>query len=228
MIPQLDSRLQGIREMLLAHHHAGAGSPTAVRGSEREAVVRDFLLRVFPAPFRFGTGSITDSTGAASGQLDVVVEWPFLASFPTVGSDARLYLAESAAVVLEVKSNLTKQWGEVKSAVSNVWPLRRKWRGHLAFEGGRLRLADNSESRIPYVAVGFEGDSDSAKLNERIQKSPESERPDAALVLESCAYVGQSGLLDGTPGLFAFCADMSYFVRNVILADPMLEGYLRV
>ena len=48
-----------------------------------------------PPIYRFGTGDATDSTGNKSGQLDVVVEYPFSPSLPVVGTgQSRLYLAE--------------------------------------------------------------------------------------------------------------------------------------
>lgn len=74
----LAARLEGIQKILMAHHGAGALFPTAAKGSERETLVREFLERVFPPPFRFGAGAIADSAGTLSGQLDVVVEFPFL------------------------------------------------------------------------------------------------------------------------------------------------------
>ena len=48
--------------------------PNASKGSERERFVSDYLQTLFPLPYRFGSGAITDATGALSGQLDVVVE----------------------------------------------------------------------------------------------------------------------------------------------------------
>jgi hypothetical protein len=44
-----------------------------------------------------------------SGALDIVVEFPFLPSFPAPGGDERLYLAESVALAIEVKSDLCAQ-----------------------------------------------------------------------------------------------------------------------
>jgi len=46
-----------------------------------------------------------------SGQLDIIVEWPFFASFPAPLGTQRLYLAEAIAFVIEVKSDLRSQVG---------------------------------------------------------------------------------------------------------------------
>ena len=51
-------RLDGICRILKCHHEAGSLLPNAVKGSERETVVREFLSKVFPAPFRFGNGAV--------------------------------------------------------------------------------------------------------------------------------------------------------------------------
>ena len=94
--------------------------PSVSKGSEREAFVRDFLQLVFPSPFRFGSGAVIDSDGNSSGQIDIVVEYLFLPSFPMPGGTDRLYLAESVAVALEVKSNVSTQWKEVEHSAASM------------------------------------------------------------------------------------------------------------
>lgn len=127
-IPEpLKQRLAGLRHILLAHHEAGALLPSATKGSERETVVRDLLEKCLPPTFRIGRGAITDVEGSMSGQIDVVVEYPFLPSFPTPGADDRLYLADSTALALEIKSNLESQWEQVGDTAAQVAPLKRKW-----------------------------------------------------------------------------------------------------
>ena len=96
----LQQRLAGIRQMLIGAHRAGASMSSASKGGERESFLDGFLAEMFPPPFRFGTGDATDSSGHRSGQLDVVVELPFLPSIPIPGSANRLYLAEGVGAVL--------------------------------------------------------------------------------------------------------------------------------
>jgi hypothetical protein len=225
---QLKARLAGIRSILLAHHKAGSLLPSASKGSERETLVREFLEKVFPLPFRFGSGAISDAAGLASGQLDIVVEWPFCASFPTPGGSERLYLAESVAFVIGVKSDLAGQWSQVEESVAKVWPLRRRWRGHFTVDSEvGISTVPASESRIPYAVVGFSGYKTSDVLAHRLSETPQERRPDVALVIESGAYVGWNGInVADDEGLFAFCSDGAYFVRNVITADPDLAMYL--
>jgi hypothetical protein len=64
---------------------------------------------VLPPIYRFGTGVITDVGGNLTGQVDIVMEFPLTASFPMPAGKQRLYLAESVAAVIEVKSNLSQE-----------------------------------------------------------------------------------------------------------------------
>jgi hypothetical protein len=224
---ELHERLEGIRQILMAHHAAGKRLPTAAKGSERETLVREFLGRVFPSPFRFGTGAIIDSDGRTSGQIDVVAEFPFFPSFPTPGAVERLYLAESVSFALEVKSNLAGQWDEVETTAKAVLPLRRRWSGHLGLERDRLQLASASTSRIPFVAIGFTGPKNVETLERRLCETNDSRRPDGALVLQSGVYVSLLTNIraTGAYGLFAFCADAARFATNVLTAHPDFTNY---
>jgi hypothetical protein len=58
---QVKVRLKGIQDILMAHHRATQLLPNAAKGDEREVLVREFLEKVFPAPYRFGSGAITDA-----------------------------------------------------------------------------------------------------------------------------------------------------------------------
>lgn len=106
-------RLAGIQQILMGVHQASSSMSSATSGQERAAFIDQFLSQAFPSPFRFGTGDATDTAGVRSGQLDVVVEFPFMPSLPlTGGGNSRLYLAESVAAVIEVKSNVAAQWNQ--------------------------------------------------------------------------------------------------------------------
>lgn len=228
----LTVRLEGIRKILVAHRDAGAALPSATKGSEREILIREFLASVFPSPFRFGSGSIVDASGAQSGQLDVVVEFPFLPSFPTPGAPERLYLADSVAAVLEVKSDLTPQWGELESTVSKVLALRRRWLGHqeVGVRGGIL-LRGATTSRIPVMGVAYKGPTTAEALQERLERTDEANRPDGLFVVESGAYSGcqlspSTRPGTGAAGMLAFALDLGWLARNVASAEPDVSRYL--
>ncbi len=123
---------------------------SATKGQERETFVTSFLSEVFPTPFRFGTGDVTDVHGAKSGQLDVVIEYPFSPSLPIVGSAmTRLYLAESVAAVIEVKSNVASQWEEALKTARALRPINRSF-------GAAMTMGPMFE-HIPLFVVGYTG-----------------------------------------------------------------------
>jgi hypothetical protein len=155
----------------------------------------------------------------------VIVEWPFFASFPAPLGINRLYLAESTAFVIEVKSNLSSQWGEVESTARQLHPLRRLWKAHIALNpaGTDFDFRGPSEpSRIAFVAVGFSGYQTGEKLKLKLRGTPEEARPDAALVVESGAYASWRFDAEGELGLFAFCLDCSHLMREILFAEPNL------
>jgi hypothetical protein len=167
-----------------------------------------------------------------SGQLDIVVEFPFFPSFPTPGGEERLYLAESVAFVIEIKSDLATQWGQVEQAAEKVRRLRRSWTSQMTFKNGAECLSaavggGAITSPIPFLALGFVGYDTVQGLEQRLRSTPEEKRPDAALVLETGTYVGSAvdarGL--GAAGLFAFCTEAASLVSNVLTACPDFRGY---
>ncbi|MDW3094715.1 MAG: DUF6602 domain-containing protein [Gammaproteobacteria bacterium] len=121
-------RLAGIQTILNGVYQANATMSSCTKGGEREAFIDEFLSKVLPPVYRFGTGEATDSSGNKSGQLDVVVEYPFSPTLPTVGNiQSRLYLAESVAAVIEVKSDISSQWEQACSTASQLAPLKRNF-----------------------------------------------------------------------------------------------------
>ena len=116
------------------------------RGTERETFIDSFLPQVLTPQYRFGSGDATDQNNLRSGQLDVVVEYPFVPSLPIVGSHRpRLYLAEGIAAVIEVKSNIADQWSEVTGTMSRLSPLRRQYGGVVALALKRLLISRCSQ-----------------------------------------------------------------------------------
>ncbi|WP_313041643.1 DUF6602 domain-containing protein [Sphingobium yanoikuyae] len=143
-------RLTGLQSILNGVHQSSVGLSSATIGQER-AFVDEFLSKVLPPIYRFGTGDATDAAGAKSGQLDVVVEYPFAPSLPMVGAgQSRLYLAESAAAVIEVKSNLSNQWNDAVNTAKALAPLKRSFGATMSFGAG-------PQPQIPMFAVGYTG-----------------------------------------------------------------------
>lgn len=123
----LNNRIESIYQALDIAYSGGAGMSSASKGNERELVVDTLLHNVFPPHYRFSSGDIIDSYGNQTGQVDVVLEQPRSYSFPLLTGGPRLYLAESVATVIEVKSNLSSQWNEVLSTSEKVAKIKRKF-----------------------------------------------------------------------------------------------------
>ena len=181
--PHLDERLRGIQAILNGVHLASGPLSNSSKGREREAFIDQFLSQVYPTPFRFGSGDITDKTGKRTGQLDVVVEYPFSPSLPIVGtSSTRLYLAEGVAAVIEVKSDVSAQWDEVIASAKRLQPIRREIHSTMS-------LGAPPGSQIPLFAVGYKGWKDVETVKRKLD-------PDLV-----------QGILVIDPGVFASTAE---------------------
>jgi hypothetical protein len=212
------ARLTGIQQQLIAHHKGGHGLPSATIGNEREILIREFLSKVFPNSFRFGTGCITDSNNNLSGQVDVVIEMPFGPSFPMPAGIDRLYLAESVGAIVEVKSNLSAQWGQVTSTVRQVRPLERKITSYMSFGGPSIK-------KIPIYAIGYVGYSSIESLVKKMSETEPDEKPDAALVIEGGFYYGLGLEATGPLALYALIASLNKTLCNLQAANFDLLNY---
>lgn len=174
----LVERLAGIQKALLGLYESGSGMSAASRGREREVFIDQFLKRVMPPGYRFGTGDAIDTFGHQSGQLDLVVEFTFVPSLPVPAGEPRLYLAEGIAAVIEVKSNIAKQWEEVAATSAALRKLRR------VFEAPGFTPHGPPAPQIPLFAVGYAGwkelDTVKEKANEGVV--------DAILVIENALF----------------------------------------
>lgn len=170
----LTDRLAGIQQALMGIYSSGAGMSSCSKGNERELFINLFLKEVFPPGFRFGSGDALDSNGNKSGQLDVVVEFLFVPSVPTLVSGPRLYLAEGVAAVVEVKSNVASQWEEVVSTANELSKLERM------FQPPGFTPYGPPSPRIPIFAVGYKG----WKTMEKVKEKANSGIVDGVLVIE--------------------------------------------
>jgi hypothetical protein len=146
----LVQRLAGIQQILMGVYRAGVPMSSATKGQERAAFVDQFLAEVFPRPHRFGSGDATDRSGARSGQLDVVVEYPFCPTLPLGAGASRLYLAEGVAAVVEVKSNVAAQWSEILDTSNQLSTLTRAF-------GATMVIGRAPGARIPLFVAGYSG-----------------------------------------------------------------------
>jgi len=219
----LKERLVGIQAILSGVHRSGAGLTSATKGAERAVFLDGLLSAVLPAPFRFGTGDAIDQAGRRSGQLDVVVENAFCPSLPLApGSPLRLYLAESIAAVIEVKSDIASQWDEVRRTAAALAPLRRELRGH-------SYVGQAPTSRIPFFAVGYSGWSKAETVESKLQG--EAAPIDGVLVVEPGTYVAGpafGGLRDSGPeALWAFICCLHRATNGIKQNTPDPYKYIQ-
>jgi hypothetical protein len=185
----------------MAAFFAGSSMSAASKGREREIFVNDFLKNIMPPIYRFGTGDITDSSGRKSGQVDVVIEYPFGPSLPALGdSQVRLYVAETAAAVIEVKSDLAGQWDEVVATANKVKSLSRNF-------GATMTMGMAAGPQIPVVAVGFRGWNKLETVQKKLQENPSV---DAALVIENRIFAASQPMAGYAVGDGALWSMISY------------------
>lgn len=221
VIGTLASRMSGIQGSLMAQYEGGMSMASAAKGSEREVFLREYLQKVFPAHNRFSSGVIIDSRGKQTGQIDIAIEQPFSPSFPMPGSDSsRLLLAESVAAVIEVKSDVAKQWDQACRTTTKVRPLKRQY-------GAMMGFGNAPTAGIPCIAVGYKGFGDVAATEERLSKTDESSRPNAVLSIETGAFVGGGISASGWAGIYALCTYLNICMRSIASASVDMLSYVR-
>ena len=120
----------------------------------------------------------------------MVIEYPWVPSLPVVGSSKpRLYLAEGIASVIEVKSNVATQWGEVLGTANKLAPLKRKY-------GSGIVSGANPLDRVPLFAVGYVGWSNIQTLKQHLTQGP----VDGILVINPGLFVSSQnfGAIEAT------------------------------
>ncbi|MCH7568739.1 MAG: hypothetical protein IIA87_04935 [Nanoarchaeota archaeon] len=83
----------------------GIGGHAGTTGTNREELIKDFLIDLLPKYFQYGKGIIIDGKGNKSNQQDIIIYSPFISIFSEKSS---FYPLDSVSSVIEVKSNLNK------------------------------------------------------------------------------------------------------------------------
>lgn len=188
------NRLQALLDFFSAMDAGGRTLSSAMKGLERELFIHYALSHIIAPPFRIGSGDITDLSGERSGQLDIVIEYGNSISFPLVCAvhTPRLYLAEGVCAVIEVKSDLQRQWKEVLDSHRRLQFIRRTYADWASY--GKM------PQHIPHFAVGYRG----WKTSETLQKKLEESGIEGLLVLEKGLFCGTKYREEGPASLYAF------------------------
>ena len=210
-------RLSGVQPYLMAAYESGKSLSRNNKGFERELFLNNFLQEILPPLYRVGSGEITDRNGIISGQLDTVVEYPYLPSFPLLNIDKpRLYLADSVAVVLEIKSDMTRQWPEIIETSNKLKALNRATDFHktastIGFSNSSPPPSTSRE-KIPLIAIGFKGWKSKGLRREQLVRKLVESGADAILLIDSSTYIARpDGELSFSiaKGCFAFWSFLS-------------------
>lgn len=204
---------------------------------ERELFVRHFLDKVIPPVFRIGTGEAVDRFATRSGQLDIVVEYPFFPCLSGLPGEVQIYLAESVAAIIEIKSDLTKQWDELVATHTKIRELKRdiddppphEFYGSRLMDGPEYRVVSDDHlgpftyTEIPMFAVGYKGPAQLDTLRDKLV----SQGLSGILVLERQLYCGiargQVVKAQGNCSLWAFVCAVTDSARALLHStfDPM-------
>jgi hypothetical protein len=178
-------KLENIHSGLMERYRDSQHYSSPIVGEEREEVKKELLSLILPPGYRIGSGSITDSTGFETGQVDAVIEQPFSLSFPVATSTNRLYLADTVGAAFEIKSDLNTQGEEALDKIIEIRQLEC-----YQSEQGEPILFDLL--LIPSFIVSFAGPKQLKTLEKHYINPRNRFAPNGVLVIESGLFYGRS------------------------------------
>jgi len=138
------------------------------------------------------------------------------------GDGSRLYLAEGVCAAFEVKSDLSKEWGDVTNKARRIKALKRQL--------GLLAMIDPyPPDSIPFFAVGYSGWSTFAAVEEKLATAPEI---DGILVIGlKGIYRGQKHSYsahnaEGPEAIYGLLLSIEQLTSSMLGAKPEYGKYL--
>lgn len=168
---------------MLECHRDSQKYSSSIIGDEREIFQKNLLSKILPSNYRFGSGTITDSKGRETGQIDTVIELPFSLSFPISTGNNRLYLADSVGAAFEIKSDLFKQWDEAIRKIKEIQELNR-----YTINENDFALLD--DLKIPAFIIAYKGFKNLDTIYKRLQNVESRYWPNGILIIESGIFLG--------------------------------------
>lgn len=213
-------RLIGIQKMLEGVHRGGSPMSATTKGDERAQFINKFLSKVMPPTYRFGSGDVTDSKGNLSGQLDIVIEYPFAPSLPLGDGESRLYLAEGVAAAIEVKSDVASQWEEARRTAEKLAMVSREI-------GAVLTRNNGPRPQIPLYVVGYTGWKQSETVEQNLLANPSIA---GVLVIDPGIFVCRPEYGDikatGARALWGLVSSLYLAVSSLMLAVNEPQRYV--
>ena len=168
--------------------------------------------------------------GESSGQVDLVLEFPFEPTFPSPVGDQRLCLAESAICAFEIKSTYPQQWDQLIEKVQRVNALTRELDWDIMQgerDGQRISIQDlDVEHRVPIIGVFYTGPANIQTLVDRISALPQEDRPTAILTLDRGFFIYGAVQLSGAEGLLGMVSLLTHLSTQIASARSSVEKYI--
>jgi hypothetical protein len=207
--PYIEKELKAIQNNL-SNHLSSGGSRTG-KGNARESVINEFLKLTLPHTYRIGSGDITDIHDYKSGHCDVVVELPFHLKFEMPATNQSLFIAESVGVVIEVKSDLARQWKEVIAKAKDIKTLKRNTtQSQMVIP----RYWVEPNDKIPFYVIAYSGWGSLKTLQQKILDIDLEYRPDGVLIIDKGLFVGTKFKSEGVWSLFSFSSEILLHLRT--------------
>lgn len=223
-----------IHESMMLQWKSTIGCPAPIQGAEREIFIANLLSIMIPPNHRIGSGVIVDSYGQKSRQTDIVVECPYGVRFPIGTGNTSLFVAESVAFTIEVKSHFSKQWPDLIKIIGESYSVKRRRKKGYRGEYGEGSVVDTQSISPPLFIVAYSGPRDLETIHRRMRDDlPRGQQPAGILIIESGLYIGRSpiGHTDATgpaESIFAFMRDVSEWMRFDVSDSWDLGHYLEL
>jgi hypothetical protein len=229
----LDDVLQGIVEAAKSTGQTSSSLSNNTKGSSRENFIRNYLKKIIPDNYRFGSGEVIDSKGNSSGQVDIVIENVLSPSFPlepTEGNE-RLYIAEGVGAIIEVKSDIKKQWNQVESKIEKISRINRKIDEPIKIKYEPKPFWQQHPEKIPFYLVGFKGPKD---IEDGYKLLISSLSIFGILSIDPLFFCSRNSVfinfpeygVSGLRALWAFAAELQFILKDFLLATPPFVAYL--
>ena len=250
----LDKRLSGVLKTLVSAHEASKPLSSSSKGNEREWFVSNLLSLVFPNQYRFSSGEVTDRYGKITGQVDIVIEYPHRYSLAAYQDGPRLFMAESVAVAIEVKSDLVDQWSQVTETVRKIKDIRRTykyqyWENRLNElesgipEGGKgqiesdpVNLAKLKQFASRQMAFSKGKGTESIPVfvvgyegwekAETLRDKVKTSQVDGIFQVNKPMFSRGGYVYEGNSSVFQFLNSLEYKMNEIVLLESSEDGYM--
>jgi hypothetical protein len=165
----VNTYLTGLFNVLSCSMAAYENASSAAKGTAREQCIDTLLQACLPSRYTIAHGDVIDSLGHETGQIDGVVIFSTASVLRVPLADIALIPAESVGGIFEVKSNVAKQWNDIKAKFAKVAPIVVKWP-----TGTQAVSKHDPYDSLAFHVVGYRGFNQGKQLEARLQELVEA------------------------------------------------------